>query len=149
MRILTWVPLAVLVLAACDLPFGLGEGGDDALATNRARWERRGFASYELTLVRTCFCATIEPVRIVVRDNSRVSTVFIGSGTPVPAELVPFYPTITGLFDLLADAYRRKADQVDVRYDPELGYPQRIYIDYARNIADEEVTYEVSALNRR
>jgi hypothetical protein len=51
------------------------------------------------------------------------------------------YPTIDGFFDLVQDAYDRDAYEVQVEFDPDRGYPTRIWIDYVQMMADDEVDF--------
>ena len=56
------------------------------------------------------------------------------------------YVTVEALFDLLEDAESEEAYSVDVEYDPLLGYPTDLFIDYSENTADEELGYRASGL---
>jgi len=58
-------------------------------------------------------------------------------------------PTVDGLFDVIASANARNAAVLDASYDASLGYPTSISIDYTRNVADDEITYSVSAFHAR
>lgn len=138
----TW--LVPFLLAACE-PLGLGDDGRDRLEENRRRWERNGYASYDLTVRAHCFCGIVEPVRIEVRDGVRVATILVSSGEPVPVQ-ADWFPTVPGLFDIVEDAIERDAHALDVRYHDDLGVPMRIEIDYIGNAIDDEVTWTVEAL---
>lgn len=139
--------LLSITAAACDSPFGLGDGDGERLEDNRARWAARGFESYDLTVQRLCFCGSVEPVRVEVRNGQPVSVVVAGTGEPV---LMPAsFPTVPGLFDIVEDAIERDAHELHVEYDPDRGVPVRIEIDYNENTVDEEVTWVVISLVRR
>jgi hypothetical protein len=145
------------LLAACSAPDPItlppGPSGDPAsgpasdeapreLALARERWEAAGPAAYEMTLRRSCFCPPDwrGPFRVTVRDGAVASVTY--EGAPVDAERAV---TVDALFDLVADAAARRAERLDVVYDPDWGYPARLFIDYDARIADEEVGYEVEA----
>lgn len=67
------------------------------------------------------------------------------SGAPYDGD--PFMPvTVDGLFAAIDDAIERDAARIDARYDPQLGYPLEIAIDFSERIADEEVSYFASDL---
>jgi hypothetical protein len=68
------------------------------------------------------------------------------TGDAIPEEWRPFYLTVPELFDFVEDAIDRRAHEIDVRYDPESGYPTHIRIDYVENAIDEEMAFEASAL---
>jgi hypothetical protein len=51
---------------------------------------------------------------------------------------------VEGLFDILRDAIVRDAHVIEVTYDVETGVPIKFWIDYAENIADEELGFRVT-----
>ena len=63
----------------------------------------------------------------------------------VPAEErnLQFYWTVDGLFDLLESARKRGA-QVRASYDPTLGYPTELYIDYDAGFIGDELDLKVT-----
>ena len=110
----------------------------------RERWEAAGLSGYEMTLRRICFCPSPDytgPFEVTVRGGE-LEAVARG-GTRVDDERGE---TVEGLFDLIEDAYTRKAQSVTVEFDPELGYPANLSIDYSFQMADEEIGYMVSDL---
>lgn len=138
--------LALFAAAACDSPFGLGDDGEGDLEDNRELWENRGFASYDLTVRQLCFCGFVEPVRVMVRNGVRTGVIVVSSGDPVTAPFADHFPDVPGLFDIVEDAIERDAHELEVRYDPTLGVPVHIEIDYEENTIDEEVTWDVLSL---
>lgn len=142
--------LAGLLLAAigtsCDGPFGLGDDDErDRLRANRARWERLGPASYDLTVRSVCFCGYVDPVRVEVRDGVKVAIVpTTEPGFPVPLD----HPSVPELFDIIDRAIEQKAHRLDVEYG-DLGVPVRIAIDYRENVVDDEITWDVLELTPR
>lgn len=134
------VALAVS-LTGCDLV-----GPDDRfeairdLARAHDLWVDAGIADYELRLRRSCFCPIeyLGPVILTVEGDSVTAAVYEADGEPVPADLMEVFPTVEGLFEVLAEALASRAERIDVSYDPSLGYPRDLYIDRAAFIADEE-----------
>ncbi|HMB89921.1 MAG TPA: DUF6174 domain-containing protein, partial [Rhodothermales bacterium] len=53
--------------------------------------------------------------------------------------------TIDGLFEVLQRALK-EADDVEVDYDAQYGFPTRIAIDYYKNAVDDEVSYRATDL---
>jgi len=139
------VVLAAAFLSTCDT-LGLGDGPRDELARNRELWARIGPSAYEYGLERLCFCgeASRGPIRVTVEAGVVVERVYVRSGEPVPGSLDDLFPVVDGLFDILEDAFEQDAFQIDVTYDPETGVPIDFRIDYAENIADEELGYTVT-----
>ena len=115
-----------------------------ALDEAQARWESLGPGSYVYALSRQCFCPLeyIGPARVTVDDGAVVSRVYVDSGDPVPAAYD--FPTVDGLFEVLRSALEQEADEILVTYDPDLGVPLEIWIDYEHMAADEELGYVVT-----
>jgi Family of unknown function (DUF6174) len=135
-----------LALAGCGGPFSPSGPAKDLEAARRT-WSRQGIASYRFRVTQNCFCApgVRGPFDVVV-EQGRVAAVTDGE-TGEPRTPEPFVPlTVEALFARVEDAIDRDAAQIDVRYDPALGYPQEIAIDFDRRIADEEVGYSASGL---
>jgi hypothetical protein len=109
---------------------------------NRARWDRRGPATYTYDFHRICFCLTeaVEPVRITVTSGVVTAVVRVADGQPIPPEQVNlfFRVTIDSLFVLIGDAIENDAHAIDVAYDAYWGYPTNTFIDYLANAIDEE-----------
>ncbi len=130
-----WLAVSVLaVLAGCST----GPDRDEAFLAAKARWASKNIASYEIVVRRTCFCATVESVKVTVVNGQVTSRVFIATGDAVPANLVEYYPGVPGLFDIVEDGYDRAAS-INVTFDPEYGFPSLTVIDYIGNAIDDEV----------
>jgi len=132
------------VLAAvvgCN-PFGLDGIGD--LEDARERWRNAGVSSYAYTLTRGCFCPPQRtgPVRISVSAGQVVERVY-SDGTAVDPNQ-DLWPTMDGLFDH-AERALRDAHEVTIRYDPQLGYPSEISVDWIRDAIDDEETLTVAS----
>lgn len=114
-----------------------------ALADARRWWAARGPESYTMTQTRGCFCPPefVGPFEVTVRRGAVVSVRY--NGAQVPSDRAR---TVEALFDLIADAYARDADDVQVAYHPTLGYPTQISIDYRAEVADDELSITVADL---
>lgn len=136
MVLLGWLPL----LVACG-----GLGPRDAqraeLEANRERWSSLGPSSYTYALRRACFCGGeyIGPVRVTVVSDTVVERAYVESGEPVPAVAGEAFPTVDGLFEFLIRVFDDGADQIDVTYDPRLGVPMEISIDFLEGAIDDEL----------
>lgn len=132
-----------------SLEAGGGEA-QAALTSARARWGRQGFHDYDLDLRRSCDCAPgLEgTVKVRVRAGEIVSRTFAPRGEPVAEEHAVAYPSVGGLFDTIQDALDRGVDALSVTYEPNLGFPETLTIDYRDALAGDEVEYEVVKLVR-
>ena len=97
---------------------------------------------------KNCFCLTDETleVRITVSNGVILSVVRTVDGAPVDTVPRDVFSTIDDLFDLIDRAIELGAEKLDVIYDPVLGYPRWIDIDFIFNAADDEIQITVSEL---
>ena len=141
----------VALVALLGLACGDATGPDGGLASARARWERNGPPSYEMTIEVGCYCGWEPegPVVVVVRDGRVESRTHVANGAPVAEALAATFPDVPGLFAVVADAQRRRAANISVSYHPADGHPTHVAIDYVGRIADDEISYRVHALRPR
>lgn len=142
MRRLHIVLVAAAALAAC----GDGTRPIAELARAQARWVDHGPSSYSITILRGCECLPemSGPVVVVVREGRVESRRYVPSGGPVDATFEDLFPTVDGLFGLIADAAQQDSARLEVTYHPTLGYPTSIVIDYHPVYVDDEVYYYIS-----
>jgi len=114
------------------------------LADHRQLWQATRPAAYVYAVERLCFCALAGPVRVTVSDGAVTERVYVESGELVPEQQGDLYPTVDGLFDLLANAMGTGAHEVTVTYDEATGVPTDFWIDYQENVADEELGMRVT-----
>jgi hypothetical protein len=141
--------LALLFAAAAAPACGLldpDSGTQGELEDQMDKWAAQGPASYEYVQTQLCFCHPdyTQPYRIRVQAGKVVDARNAATGAPTPAQYKA--RTVPELFAVIEDALDREADQIDVAYDPDLGYPTSIVIDYERQAADEELTLEAEGL---
>ncbi|MEH2331162.1 DUF6174 domain-containing protein [Nostoc sp.] len=111
------------------------------LRFNKLLWERANIYNYRITVSNSCFCIPDArgPVVIQVRNGQTTSITSVATGKPVNPEFFQKYDTIPELFNVIQDAIKRKASNLDVEYNAKFGYPTKINIDYDSQIADEEI----------
>ena len=139
-----------LLLAAALAGCGEPTAPRFELAAARQRWATHGPADYQLTVRRSCECGpdALGPVTVTVRGGVATQRTYTATGAPVDAELGALFPDVPALFALVAEAQARDAAQLAVTYDPALGHPTLVSVDYRAEIADDEFVYTVSALTR-
>lgn len=144
MRQLIPLLLGATLLGACGTPTAPGDPAE-ALARNQALWARKGPASYQMVLSRTCECLpeATQPVTIVVRNLVVEGRRYL-SGAPVDPQYDILFVSIPELFDLIRQAIDANAPGIAVRYNGQLGYPESIQIDWVAGTADDEVSYRIS-----
>ena len=116
------------------------------LDRNRAIWEASRAADYSYVLTPICFCPQdlLDPVRISVLGGVVASVVYTESGDAPDHDGYGRYVTIDDLFDTIQEAIDRRAAQITVTYDPEVGYPTDTRLDYDARMADEEYRFTAS-----
>ena len=138
----------VLVLAVaasgCDV-LSIQDSAREQYEQALDRWKLTRPEAYIATMERICFCSPEAkgPVQVTVQGNTVVSRVYELSGESVPAEFADGFPTIDGLFKIIKDALDDGYDDMDAFYDPATGVPFNFWIDYDRNVQDEEVGFNV------
>lgn len=145
-----WAAFVVaLSVTACDpLPTALEPEPNpiENLDEARAVWESKRPSHYELDFQWSCFCASIDPVTLEVRDGVAVSGFLRATGTPLSSTELATYRSVDGLFDFLEEARDRPADSIDTEFDQTFGYPTNAYVDYETMAADEEMAFRVDAV---
>ena len=98
---------------------------------------------YSFVLAPMCFCPReyVQPVRIRVANGVVASVTYVESGKTPEHDGFGRYVTVDGLFAVIQEGIDRKASRITVSYDPGLGYPKDVSIDYVANMADEEYAF--------
>ncbi len=112
---------------------------------SRLLWNEKGLTHYTYQFNWSCFCLPdyIAPVDIRVEQGEWISILQSESGSPVAREDWDRYESIEGLFEILKDAFDQDASHIHAEYHPEYGYPTSVFIDYSKQIADEERGFNV------
>lgn len=112
------------------------------LAAARDKWRAATPQAYTMTLRRSCFCMVPDdtgPFAVTVAGGDLASVRLAGAEVDDDRGM-----TVEALFELIEEAYAEGAESVKAEYDPTLGYPTNVYIDYSTQLADEEIGYMVS-----
>jgi hypothetical protein len=136
----------LLVLPACTSGDGPTVSVRLNLAMARRRWSETAPAAYQYTLRHSCFCSpeVTRPVVITVRNGQVESRRYADTGADVPADLASIFPTIDGLFEIIASAIASDAAQTTVTYDPVRGYPVTMSFLGSPSVADDESFHTTS-----
>jgi hypothetical protein len=139
-RIAMTMALAGLVAGA---PAAADEAALARLEAARALWQAAQSGDYRYGYQKYCDCNREEPpVTVVTVAGGEIDEVFHlhgDSDREVPARdgSLDLYWTVDDLFDKLASAYARDA-VVRAEYEPDLGYPTSLYIDYDPGFVGDE-----------
>jgi len=116
---------------------------------NRAKWEEalgNAGGDIEYTRQRSCFCPRdfVLPMDVVEKEGEIVEAVYSESGEVVPENIRENLLSVNEIFDVIENAYNSGAEEVNVTYDEEYGYPTSVFINQDFNMQDEEVYYNLS-----
>jgi hypothetical protein len=147
------VDVADILAAVTNLLQGCGLESLEDLERRRhenlSKWRSSGIDDYEIDYLRVCFCLPPNEVQVVVRQGQVVIVRDARTGdvilNPFPGE--PFgFNSIDAVFSIIAQAIEARATTLVVDYHPEVGYPERVWIDYDPAVADEEIGIDITAL---
>jgi uncharacterized protein DUF6174 len=139
--------IACLVLTLATLGTACSESADDhGLAAARKQWVSHLPASYSFTWQQGCECIgdMTRPMRISVTAGQLTNAVFVDDQAAVGEQVRRYLLTIDGVFDKIQDAIDQDAAEVTIEYDPALGYPRSVFVDYSTKVADEELSLQIS-----
>ncbi|MGH1357296.1 MAG: DUF6174 domain-containing protein [Burkholderiaceae bacterium] len=144
---LGWLMLgAMLALAGCGDDRRLANVSEAEIAAKSQAWAQHQISDYTMVYRESCFCESGE-ITVVVRGGKlENATREVNGVTGVSAVQNP--QTVAGLFDLIRRA-RQEADELEVRFDDALDFPDRISIDWYRNAVDDEYGLTVVRLTRQ
>ena len=115
----------------------------DELARAQDRWASHGVTQYVIRIQRSCFCGG--PLDVEVRVNgANVSRIDRATGDPIAPQFALAFPTVLGLFQVIAEQIDLPAASLTVSYDPTYGYPLSIVADPIGNAVDDEFGYTIS-----
>jgi uncharacterized protein DUF6174 len=133
--------LALLILAISCSDASGPELQVPGLNAARQRWRAQNLHTYAFTIQRSCFCANVHPLYVLVLSDTVAGVLDFQTGEEVDRRLGE---TVEGLFTFIQNATDQSAQLIRAEYDPAKGFPTQIDYDGSAQIADDEVTYQVS-----
>lgn len=120
-------------------------GATQSVEQMRQKWLSQGFGKYKFKVERTCFCDPTFLSATVFVENGRIVGVAEAKtgGAEYPNPRLEQFRSIEELFDMLSTE-TPKSDVLAVAFDPTMGFPTRIDIDYDIRTADDEIRYQVT-----
>lgn len=143
-------PLSALLvfLAACTLVSPLSPDERRALNAAEARWKSRAFTDYSYEIRVDCFCTPemTRWTRVFVRGGQVTDVQHVVPDPQFPITMLTLWHPIDTLFVVIRrSAAERNSylEDVDVAFDPALGYPTRIELRAKSNVADGGALYSL------
>ena len=147
------LPRAMGWLLFLMVPLLFGSCGDDLsphwreerqLAVQMLKWQAAAPKTYEIRVIKTCFCDRMGPVPLIYVDGDDPTGIRFDDQSdqlmsPKPNTLY----SVPVLFQILEEAYQT-ADKVEVTFDDNYGYPRSIAIDPHSQATDDETSYQVN-----
>ncbi len=117
----------------------LNEGED-----HRETWNAFQDGTYHFLMNRSCFCVISGEHFVQVIDREISVAVNTWSNEEVEGEHLQYVETIDDLFNMIERA-EKDADEFLVEYAKE-GYPTLISIDWIKEAVDDEMYFQISAV---
>lgn len=116
------------------------------LDTARSNWLTNGASSYTYEVEQACFCTPdfVRPRHVTVVEGVVSEVLYLDTMTEDTDFAFSFFGPVDSFFDVIQDAFDGDAFSVNAMFDPNLGFPMEIYINYAEFIADEEYSVRLS-----
>ncbi|WP_371193135.1 DUF6174 domain-containing protein [Glaciecola sp. SC05] len=119
----------------------------DTLFENRAKWEALNESRYEMDNQHSAFSPDSGSYRVYV-EQERVQTALrqVSNGQDdfkSPDHFIFDQATVANLF-VIAEQAIAMAEDYEIAYHPEFGYPTLIRVDVSRSVADDEALHTVS-----
>ena len=133
--------LALLAVAiSCSDATGPAHQPTD-LEAARQRWQAQDLHTYAFTIQRSCFCANVHPLYVLVLSDTVAGVLDLQTGEAVDRQLGE---TVDGLFTFVQNAIDHHAQLIRADYDDAKGFPTEIDYDGEAQVADDEIFYRVS-----
>lgn len=135
---------SVVLLTSVVLFFACGLNVP-TLKRNISLWESKKTKKYAYNLDIECFCSdnTSNSLRVEVNDDT-FKVVDLSLQNQDVTNEYRNYATIPTLFNLISQAYTRKPQSLEVKYNREYGYPALIIIDPVKKVMDDEMVIKIS-----
>ena len=109
-------------------------------------WYSLNIENYEMIQQISCFCFPYEfnlPKSIKVENDE---IVLIDGKDPKETVGYESFHSINSLFYFIESKLKENPEIYEINYNKEYGYPESIYFDMSKMIADEEIGYYISGL---
>ena len=125
------------------------EASPSSLEENQEKWQSHNLKSYRMNLNVACFCVPTPDIDIRV-DNGKISLISAnGSSYANPDIDSTFWhaKTVDGLFSFIDEKLSENPFQKTLKFNSKYGYPEEIFFDIEKMIADEEIGYVIHSFS--
>ena len=139
MRYITFI-LAFLLFSCTK------SGEDEDFSSNRSKWNKLNISNYEFTLTVNCFCS--EVVRGPHKIKVVADTIASVNDQAYDPSTMSLLMTIDELFAYIRRGIDGSPYQKSLTYNAQYGYPESVYFDFEKTMADEEIGYQISGFKK-
>ena len=109
-------------------------------------WQQKTSSNYDYTLKQQCYCLDelTKPLRVSVREGTIVAVKNIETAEALPQNYWKDLYTVEAWFTVIEKALAKKAQKIEVIYDPNLGFPATIDIDIHSRLADDDIRASIT-----
>ncbi len=137
------ISIISVILILSLIQFMSCSNNSTAPSTNfyRDLWERTSTDQYVLEQTLQCFCLNggRQAKFIFYNSDQIVYAIYTDTNEEIPENQISRYKSIDELFEFIDDMKKRNPYKLEIEYDPDFGYPTRIYVDRGEMIVDEEL----------
>ena len=118
---------------------------EEKIEFNKARktWNNSQIENYNMHERVSCFCGGLLEWDVIVKNSIKDRVEYDESQTSGQSyeDIFENARTIEDVFDFLESLLNEELASLYVEYDEMYGFPKLISIDYAENVADDEIAY--------
>mmetsp|Transcript_13744 Transcript_13744/g.33288 ORF Transcript_13744/g.33288 Transcript_13744/m.33288 type:complete len:577 (-) Transcript_13744:92-1822(-) len=111
----------------------------------KTKWESMGISNYHFGIFKECRCVFTQRIAIQV-SNGEVIHMKTRFGEEVYQNITGYSFTIEDIFGLIKTGIDENYSTVDVEYDEDYGYPNKVVLDESTMRADDEYTLTIDYL---
>lgn len=128
----------------------LGQFDPVEFERNKKLWRGANIRNYQMAINLTGYLTSSGGDSVLVEVKEGYAVAVKSLSKPGDKYLDPYktFDTVEKIFDYVELEHSRKAQRLEVRYDPTLGYPNSIILDEQFGLSDDELSLKVSNFER-
>ncbi len=113
------------------------------------RWEAYQLDDYMISYVNDCYCIWGGQVfKVIVKQNQIIDVYDPNGNIVVDSSRYDWFKTIDQQFEFVNSINPDSVAFFKEEYDSLYGYPSNVFVDYDSSMADEEMGFRVSSLEK-
>lgn len=138
--------VSTLLLSGCVDYFNYDDDRMSDFRRAERKWRNSNIVDYDYKAMHNDPWGLNGRYMVKVRNGVIVDAYNVNTGNDVPSSAFSSIPTIDDLFDYVYTAIDENYDELEVIYDPDLGFPGYIYMDRRYRAYDDEYSIDISDL---